>query len=156
MKCSHTSTSRGNEAVDKSSKGGKVHSSGSANMIKSPWRESAFHICQCRKAVPMCLGYSKWISMDPHKGIFNSVSRATAWWALKSNSTPGIPDYSLLLWDICSKGLWENMMKAILSFKEVADSKGWARKGSWQDTSPHAGISSTPGEKEKLSLSCPS
>lgn len=141
MKYSYTSTSRGNQAVDKfrwlyhfhlcGGKGGKAHSNRSANMSRSPGRDTALHICQCRKAVPMCLGYSEWIWMDPHKGIFNSVSRATAWWALKSqsNSPPGILDYSLVLWDICSKGLWENMIKGILSFKKVADSKGRVGKG---------------------------
>lgn len=93
-----------------------------------------------------------------HKGIFNSVSRATAWWDLRSHtsSTPGIPDYSVVLWDFCSKGLWENMIKAILLFKEVADSEGRAGEGevAGQNSSPCAEISSTPGEKKKLSLSC--
>lgn len=48
------------------------------------------------------------------------------------------------------------MIKAILLFKEVADSEGRAGEGevASQNSSPCAEISSTPGEKKKLSLSC--
>lgn len=71
VKYSHTSTRRGNEDVDKSrwlcpfhlgsGKGRKSQSSRSAGISKSPGGDTAFHICQCRKAVTRCLGYSEWI-----------------------------------------------------------------------------------------------